>query len=711
MQSNPHQSFKASQSTLPRRQSFLTNGQYLSWELEQLQKRARAYIKARERGDVQEFLDLVEEQRTDRIEAIVGRRRAVMMGVDIPFERIVEERNLSPFDEDLLFALIAPHLSANTNQLMIRAQGDANKSYLEFGFVCDLLRPSQDLVSFRAWGEVDSPLIEQGLINIETVSSQSTSRLAESVQAPHFIAAAVQGEIVVDERLHHCGRLRAAKQALFDVILSKRTQQQVERFIDSFHPSADSASRRGQVLIFGERQTGKSVLAEALAKLRSEPIFTLHCDRLSGDPNAMTLLQLSRQNAYFYQSVWHLSAPEALLQGQPRFVGRLQQLIQGYPGLVILEPADLSALDPLLTATMDCTIKVERPDVAAREQLWEAEVPHDVVFKDDPRLGNLAEAYELTGGQIHTAMRWARRRAEAHGRGEQLCYKDLEIGACSQLQVQTGGLTQQSKARLTRKDLILPDETMKEIDALLSACRNRLRLLDEWGFGQRLATGRGLVALFSGEAGTGKTLTAEIIANELGCNLQIVSIPDIVSKWIGETSQNIRDVFKQARAQNAMLLFDEADALFGKRVKVERSQDHHLNTDVNNLLQEIERFDGVVIMTTNLEKNLDPAFARRILYKTVFPEPASEQREALWRSLVPSQTPTDAIDFKLLAEGFELTGGRIKNAVVRAAYRCLDADTVLTHDALYDSACDEASASGMLLRREMPKPRTTQSLR
>jgi SpoVK/Ycf46/Vps4 family AAA+-type ATPase len=179
-----------------------------------------------------------------------------------------------------------------------------------------------------------------------------------------------------------------------------------------------------------------------------------------------------------------------------------------------------------------------------------------------------------------------------------------------------------------------------------------------------------------------------------------VSIPKIVSKYVGETEKNISKIFASARANHSMLLFDEADSLFGKRVtNVESSIDRFSNMETNLLLQEIERFDGIVILTTNLDKNMDDAFARRIMFKIDFPKPDIRNREAIWRKLVPKDCPVaDDIDYQELAESFELAGGNIKNAVVRAAYRAAERRDMITREDIEFAAEKECINAGKLFR-------------
>jgi len=342
-------------------------------------------------------------------------------------------------------------------------------------------------------------------------------------------------------------------------------------------------------------------------------------------------------------------------------------------------------------------IELERPGTEERTRLWRRHLA-SVTCAPDVRPGELAATYDLVGGQIAQAVAWAEQIA-LRRRDRAVHKDDLAAGAQTQLRGRIGDFTDASRVRLTMDNLVLPDEPLGKVKELLAACRARTRVLDGWGFGSRLATGKGLVALFAGEAGTGKTLTAEILAGELGMSLHIVAIPKIVSKWVGETEQNIRSVFQVARAHHAILLFDEADSLFAKRVAVEKAQDHFQNMEVNLLLQEVERFEGIVLLTTNLEANMDKAFQRRILFKIDFPSPGPDERARIWRTLIPREAPIEgSIDFAELGFALELTGGQIKNAVLRAAYSACAHGRGLTQEGLLESGRREAQTAGKLVR-------------
>jgi SpoVK/Ycf46/Vps4 family AAA+-type ATPase len=211
---------------------------------------------------------------------------------------------------------------------------------------------------------------------------------------------------------------------------------------------------------------------------------------------------------------------------------------------------------------------------------------------------------------------------------------------------------------------------------LLARIRERRVVFEEWGFAGKIGRGVGVSALFSGPPGTGKTMAAGLIARDLGTELYQVDVSKITSKWIGETEKNLAALFDAAEAGQAILLFDEADALFGKRTEVKSSNDRHANQETNFLLQRLEAFSGICILTTNHEDAIDEAFRRRLSMHVQFPMPEAEERARLWRAMIPAAAPIDStIDFDVLAARYEMSGGYIRNAVLRAAFHAANERT------------------------------------
>jgi SpoVK/Ycf46/Vps4 family AAA+-type ATPase len=226
-------------------------------------------------------------------------------------------------------------------------------------------------------------------------------------------------------------------------------------------------------------------------------------------------------------------------------------------------------------------------------------------------------------------------------------------------------------------------------------------VFDDWGFGRRVAHGRGLSALFSGPPGTGKTLAAEVIAGRAGLDLYKVDLAGVVSKYIGETERNLARVFDEAQNCHAILFFDEADALFGKRSEVSDAHDRYANIEVAYLLQRLERYEGLVVLATNLAKNLDPAFLRRLHVVVEFPMPGPAERRRIWAHCLPRSAPVGPdLDLAFLADGFELSGGTIRNAVLAAAFLAAEQGTAITMATAVVALRRELQKLGRLVRPE-----------
>jgi SpoVK/Ycf46/Vps4 family AAA+-type ATPase len=279
----------------------------------------------------------------------------------------------------------------------------------------------------------------------------------------------------------------------------------------------------------------------------------------------------------------------------------------------------------------------------------------------------LAGQFELTAGQMRDALAWARDMAVQQG--QPLTNEQLFAAARAYSSSRLTGLARQLRPGYGWSDIILPDDRIALLREIVATVRGRPVVLEQWGVGRKLARSSGVTVLFAGPPGTGKTMAAEIIAAELGLDLYKIDLSTIVSKYIGETEKNLERIFWEAERSNAILFFDEADALFGKRSEVRDSHDRYANIEISYLLQRMEAYAGVTILATNLRANLDEAFTRRLQFAVDFPFPDEQNRLRIWQTLFPPEVPRDPeLDFSWLARRFKLAGGNIRNIIVSAAY-------------------------------------------
>ena len=379
-----------------------------------------------------------------------------------------------------------------------------------------------------------------------------------------------------------------------------------------------------------------------------------------------------------------------------------EKLLQG---ILDQEPAHeklflLSQL-PIRARLSRLTVELEVPDPTEEERialfqafLGEAELGDGLTVEE------LAAKFRFSPRQIELACRQAAGLTKLRGEG---AISSREMHQCCYRQVvhKLGDLASRVRPAFHWDDVVMPEDQKKLLQHACGHIKFQHQVYYGWGFDRKIAYGRGLSILFAGAPGTGKTMCAQVIANELNMEMYKINISQIVSKYIGETEKNLQAVFTEAKRSNCVLFFDECDALFGKRSEVKDAHDRNANVEVAYLLQQIEEYDGVCILATNLIGNIDEAFMRRITYVVRFPFPDAAMREEIYRRTIPQQAPlSDDIDWAFLAEKFELSGGHIKNIVLSAAFlAALEGQSIgMSH--LLRSAVGEMKKNEIVVVRE-----------
>ncbi|MEJ7597434.1 MAG: ATP-binding protein [Kofleriaceae bacterium] len=366
---------------------------------------------------------------------------------------------------------------------------------------------------------------------------------------------------------------------------------------------------------------------------------------------------------------------------------RIDLVEKEWPGLVLATSAG-----PIARRWKRAPVAIELAPISGcqRAALWQRAIPG--AGKGDAEV--LATTYPLAPALIEAAGRLA-----VCGCGtERMRPEHIESSLRAVLDDRLAGLAKRITVTQTWDDIVLPDDQTTAIIELLARIRERTRVYEEWGFADKMGRGLGVSALFSGPPGTGKTMAAGLIARALRVELYQVDISKIVSKWIGETEKNLAALFDAAEAGHAILLFDEADALFGKRTDVRSSNDRHANQEVNFLLQRLESFAGICILTTNHETAIDEAFRRRLSVHVRFPMPEVDERERLWSAMIPASAPRAAdLGLDALAATYVMSGGYIRNAVLRAAFLAADEQGVIDGMRLARAAQLEYEALGKVV--------------
>ena len=321
-------------------------------------------------------------------------------------------------------------------------------------------------------------------------------------------------------------------------------------------------------------------------------------------------------------------------------------------------------------------------------------------FSQEIDLREMAAKFRFTPGQIGSAVRRGIDVSRMAGESE-VSVKTLHDSCYAQVVVGLDSLASPIKPAYCWEDLVLPESEVRILKEACAHVKYRHTVYTEWDFGRRAAYGRGLSLLFAGPPGTGKTMAAQVITNQLNMQMYKIQLSQIVSKYIGETEKNLRRVFTEAKNANCILFFDEMDALFGKRSEVKDSHDRNANVETAYLLQQMEEYDGVVLMATNLLQNIDEAFMRRINFVVSFPFPDEKTRLLLWQKMLDTRAPvSEDVDLKFLADNFRMAGGNIKNCAVHAAFLAAAEGSEITMRHLVRSVVAEQRKNNVVVLRE-----------
>jgi hypothetical protein len=438
------------------------------------------------------------------------------------------------------------------------------------------------------------------------------------------------------------------------------------------------------VIATGVRDSGRGTMLRHLAATHGQAIVSVSSDQLPRDDAALTRMLRTIARESRVHDAWPLLLDVDALADQSAVVER--ELLSRVQSPVLATASDGFAWRIRSTAI---TVPIAMPDAPTRHAIWTRTLPSaspDVIR-------HCAARYNLPPGAI------VRASATAAGLAGASSVEAHHVGRAlrEHLDHRLAGLARRIETRQTWDDLVLPGDQFDLLIELVARVRHRQRVLDDWGFADKVGRGLGLAALLSGPPGTGKTMIAGLVANELGLDLYQVDLSKVLSKYIGETEKQLAALFEAAESGHAILLFDEADSLFAKRTDVKSSNDRYANLEVNYLLQRIEMFSGIALLTTNHETAIDQAFLRRLAFRIRVAMPEEHERELLWRSMIPSKADVaEGIDFGELARSFVMSGGYIKNAVLRAAFMCAELSQPISNDQLLGAARREYEGMGML---------------
>ena len=599
------------------------------------------------------------EPQRQEIEAAAD--EAERAGADLRLRRLARAFHLEDIDIELLLIAMAPDVDARFERLYGYLQDDVSRRRASIGLGIELSGYPSGSAYARSRLAPRAPLVDECLVLVEEGERPFLTR---SLRVPDRVTAYLLGSDLPDP-------IVAALSYACEAVMPEQAAKLVRWLTESptALPAASESSPsplwggqgRGSRLAYVRERPGASgaALAASAFEQIGRPTLALDLDRLRPEDD----LQL----------VAALTAREAGLTGAGIVAGPIEVLVaRGLPAVrAFSEMAATVVLvgsrswDPAWARDVPFNCDAPIPDSDERAELWRRNLNGDT--PPDLDLAGTMAQFRLTADQVQRAARAA--RMQAHANESSLDEEQLKAGARSQNAAGLERLARRIQPAVRFSDLILPPETMAQLKELLTRARYREQVLDVWKMGGPSARRRGLSALFAGPSGTGKTMAAEVLAFELGLDLYTVDLATVVDKYVGETEKNLDRIFAEAERINGVILFDEADALFGKRSEVSDAHDRYANVEVAYLLQRMELFEGIAILATNLRSNLDEAFTRRLDSLVDFPEPEEEHRHQLWERSLGTAMPRDSdLDLAFLAQSFKLAGGGIRNIVVAAAY-------------------------------------------
>lgn len=597
---------------------------------------------------------------------------SIEAGVYLALPQLARRFGLSVFETGAVIICFAPELDPKYHKLFVYLQGDIQRTRPGIDLVLDLLCDTGAARwQCRRYLSSHAPLLRMGLL--------------EAAGDVHFLTLDrrildfLLGHNHPDERLADTGavELYPPESSLTGLLVGDEIKTRLLN-ITLGHLAQPLSRRKPLVFYFhGLPGVGRFGLARGICGELDVYLLCLDMERLAASgPESRKLLRLAFREALLLQVVIYIRHCDFLQEEDPasrRLLKHIAESAGELGWIVILEGTQpWPGIPGLFRDTVFYSTHLPVPGVQLRRQAWDRElqaVGGQNIEKD--AASHMAQYFRHTPGQIREAVEFAYYHDILGSGGETSGFSLEHLTAAGR--GQSNRKLTQLAAKVTTNygwdDMVLPDNKKSLLRQICGQVKHRHQVMEQWGFAAKLSRGGALSVLFSGPPGTGKTMAAGVMARELQLDLYKIDLSSVVSKYIGETEKNLSRIFTEAETCNGILFFDEADALFGKRSEVSDAHDRYANIETGYLLQRMEEYEGIVILATNLRKNMDEAFTRRIRYIVEFPFPGEESRERIWKAQFPSPCPrSESIDYRYLARQFPVTGGHIKNIVLDAAF-------------------------------------------
>ncbi len=592
---------------------------------------------------------------------------------------LAHDLGLTQFELDVVALACAVEVDLRHERVFAYLQDDVTMRRPTVATALDLLASSpDDRTVRRVHFSADAPLVRHGIVRLVTDPSRfEPPLLARVLKVDDQIVRLLTGGTGLDARLARVCALTQPATRLDDLFVTDSTR----RALASLGRQPSRAGRSPTLYFYGPPGSGQRQAAEAVASARGVGMLAADLSRLTPPGGQFAdSLALAFREARLIDACLFLDGLDALRADDRRddLQVLLAELANGADAAPTVMLAGSQPWVPPPTRLGDpvgvIDVPLPAPPSDLRQRAWSSELASRDLSLAGPDLERVADRFVLTPGQIAEAaasaaghLQWHRAASRRKKRRAAATVEAVFRSARAQSSHEIGKLATRIEPRHGWDDIVLPPDVLEQLREICVWVTHRETVMWKWGFGRKLSRGRGIPCLFAGPPGTGKTMAAEVIGYSVGLDVFTIDLSGVVSKWVGETEKNLDRIF--SATANAILCFDEADALFGKRSEVSDAHDRYANIEISYLLQKMESHEGLTILTTNMLESLDDAFLRRLAFVVHFPFPEAGERQQLWTRAWPQETPLDAdIDVAQLAEQYRLSGGNITNIALASSF-------------------------------------------
>lgn len=627
-----------------------------------------------------------------QLESIIQKRLNLSSekGVFLPLTYLSRVFGLTPFEDKCVVISLAVELDRKYEKLYAFLNDDVTCKNPTVDLAMKLLcaTPEEKLtarMSFTPGSNLCRYLLKEE-------ESTGSSLLLKALRLDDRIMRFLLNSEQIDDSIRAFTEVFLPVEELTPLLSGQEVQEKIRAF---------TASDSVIFYFHGPCGTGKKLQIKHYCKYFKLPVLIVDL-RMAGEQEQplKKIIEKVVREAILHQAVLCFDNYQLLFENERsrKNIGELFEALKVFSGLIFLLADSFKKPVEFNNEYYFIDIEFNIPKDFERKRFWEY-FSKGYSFSMGVDWGAIAGKFCFTPGQIRDALMTAKNMAEwSSGKSGQIKIEELYKACYAQVRHNLGDKASRIESRYGWDDIILPPEQIKQLQNACNQVKYRHIVYGKWGFEEKLSYGKGLCVLFSGPPGTGKTMSAQVVAKELYLELYKIDLSQVVSKYIGETEKNLQQIFLEAQLSNAILFFDETDALFGKRSEVRDSHDRYANIETAYLLQKIEEYEGITILATNFIQNIDEAFMRRFNFIIEFPFPDKQYREKIWKSIFPEEAPlSDDIDFEFIASKFEVAGGNIKNIAVSAAFLAADASEPIGMKHIIAAAKYELNKIGKLL--------------